>query len=84
MTNADITVCRYSERGFFIHYSDMTGSLQLQATCYSKEAVDLIVLGAAAKGLSVCAAAKGLSVYDLDRKMFLTGDVGQLAGEPAE
>jgi hypothetical protein len=75
MTNADITVCRYSERGFFIHYSDMTGSLQLQATCYSKEAVDLIVLGAAAKGLSV---------YDLDRKMFLTGDVGQLAGEPAE
>jgi hypothetical protein len=75
MTNADITVCRYSERGFFIHYSDMTGSLQLQATCYSKEAVDLIVLGAAAKGLSV---------YDLDRKMFLTGDVGQLAGEPTE
>jgi hypothetical protein len=75
MTNADITVCRYSERGFFIHYSDMTGSLQLQATCYSKEAVDLIVLGAAAKGLSV---------YDLDRKMFLTGDVGQLAGEPAQ
>ena len=75
MTNADITVCRYSERGFFIHYSDMAGSLQLQATCTSKEAVDLIMLGAAAKGLSV---------YDLDRKMFLTGDVGQLAGEPAE
>jgi hypothetical protein len=53
----------------------MAGSLQLQATCTSKEAVDLIVLGAAAKGLSV---------YDLDRKMFLTGDVGQLAGEPTE
>jgi hypothetical protein len=70
MTNADFTINRYGERGFYIN---MSGGLNV--ACATKEVVDLIVLGAAAKGLSV---------YDTDREVFLTGDVGQLAGEPAE
>ena len=70
MTNADITINRYGERGLYIN---MSGGLNV--ACATKDVVDLIVLGAAAKGLSV---------YDADRKMFLTGDVGQLAGEPTQ
>jgi hypothetical protein len=71
MTNADIKIWkRLSAPGYF-HVEK--GSIDVGLV--RPELIDLIVLGAAAKGLSV---------YDVDREVFLTGDVGQLAGEPAE